>query len=295
MAAQTTKRCHWVSQSYLRAFSVDGDRNRIWRFSKTDGDPELKRIDKVAVKHHLYAPLGADGKRDDALEKKLSDLEQWFGHRMWHLLCNESVDLTWEPLRKMLALIVATTYVRNPRQFEHWKGMHRQFVDQLSQFEELPSHITIGGVTREVDPSDWPAFRNADEEAMKAAWNAYVAAAGDIAPKLLGMRYSMLTARHPLFITTDNPVAIAHPSMEFRGIGDPESVVLLPLSPTRVLRLDNKHDEPDGAYYELEDDNPSVLNMTLWRNSIDYMFTHRHPDEVLFEFNAEADRMEAAQ
>ncbi len=105
MAGQTTRRCHWVSQSYLRSFSVVGDRSRIWRFSKTEGDPEIKRIDKVAVRNHLYAPLGADGKRADALEKKLSDLEQWFGHRMWTLLCNDEVDLSWEPLRKMLALI----------------------------------------------------------------------------------------------------------------------------------------------------------------------------------------------
>src|ERR1700730_11472946 len=35
---QTTKRCHWVSQSYLRTFATDPDtRRKIWRFSKNGG------------------------------------------------------------------------------------------------------------------------------------------------------------------------------------------------------------------------------------------------------------------
>lgn len=46
MAKQTTKRCHWVSQSYLRTFAADPDtRQKIWRFSKNEGAPELKPIE----------------------------------------------------------------------------------------------------------------------------------------------------------------------------------------------------------------------------------------------------------
>ncbi len=288
MPAQVTKRCHWVSQSYLRSFSVDGDRDRIWRFSKTAGDPELKRIDKVAVRHHLYAPVGADGKRDDALERKLSDLENWFGHRIWDLLCNGETDLRWEPLRKMLALIVATTYVRNPAQFENWKNMHRRFVEQISQHDTLPTHFTIGGTRREVDASDWPAFRSAGEEEMKAAWNDYVGGAGDLAPRLLDMRFAMIVAKEPVFITSDNPVTITHPTLKFKGIGDPETTVNFPLSPTRMLVLDNRKDEADGAYYALKDENPAPINLLIWRNAIDHMFSSRHTDEVLWELDADA-------
>jgi hypothetical protein len=112
---QTTKRCHWVSQSYLRTFAADPDtRLKIWRFSKNGGDPELKPIEKVAVKFHLYAPKGPNGRRDDWLEKKLADLETFFGTSIWNAVCTDFLDLSWEPLRKMLALLVATTYLRNP-------------------------------------------------------------------------------------------------------------------------------------------------------------------------------------
>jgi hypothetical protein len=289
MQAQTTKRCHWVPQSYLKAFAAQGGkRPKIWRFGKTQGnDAELKAIEKVAVKFHLYAPMGPDGVRNDAVEKKLSKLERWFDHDVWRRLCHDEFDLTWEPVRKILAVIIATTWVRNPIQFETWKRTHRLFVDQLSAYDSLPSHMTIGGVRREVDPSDWPAFSAAGEEDMKAAWNAYVAAAGDIAPRLLQMRYSMLALDQPGFVTSDNPVTITHPSGTFRGIGDPETIISFPISPTRTLMLDNRQGEIDGGYYISETGNPTIENLAVWRNAIEHMFSSRHPDAVLAEFLVE--------
>ena len=286
MQTQTTKHCHWVAQSYLKRFAAQGGkRPKIWRFGKTRGsDAELKRIEKVAVKFHLYAPMGPDGFRDDAVEKKLAELEKWFGHAVWHRLCHGAVDLTWGPLRKMLAVVVATTWVRNPIQFETWKQTHRLFVDQLSAYDSLPTHLTIGGVRRALDPSDWPTFSAAGEEEMKAAWNDYVAAAGDIAPRLLKMRFSMLTLNRPGFITSDNPVTITHPSGTFRGIGDPDTIISFPISPTRTLMLDNRVGEVDGGYYVSENGIPAVENMAVWRNAIEHMFCSRHPDAVLAEF-----------
>lgn len=295
MAKQVTKRCHWVSQSYLKAFAADEAGQKIWRFSKNDGDPELKPIEDVAVRFYLYAPMAADGTRNDPVERKLSELEQWFGEPIWKALCTSELDLTWEPLRKMLALIVATTYVRNPVQFETWKRIHRQMVEQVSGLESMPTRVTIGGVEHQVDASDWPDFRDAGEERMKAAWNEYIAGAGDIAPRLLGMRMVMVAAKKPVFITSDNPVTITHPSLEFRGIRDPETTISFPISPTRMLVLDNRHSEPDGVYYELADDNAAAQNLLAWRNAMEHMVSHRHTDEVCAEFVANEDRFLAAQ
>jgi hypothetical protein len=112
-----TKRCHWLSQSYLSAFAADAAGEKIWRYGKNEGEPELKPIENVAVRFHLYAPRKADGRRDDAVERKLSHLEQWFGHPIWKVLCEAETDLTWEPVRKMLALIVGHPHGqgRSPR------------------------------------------------------------------------------------------------------------------------------------------------------------------------------------
>lgn len=289
MAKNTTKRCHWVSQSYLKPFSADADRKRIWRHSKTSGDPELKLIEKVAVRHHLYAPMGPDGRRDDGLERKLSSLERWFGEPIWGVVCNDFPDLTWEPLRKMLALLTATTFVRNPLQFERWKATHVGMRNLYAQVDTPPTHVTLGGRRYEVNPSDWPDFKSAGDEEMKSAWNDYVAGAGDIAPKLLSMRWAVLFCDQPMFVTSDNPVNIIHPSLQFKGLNDPETIVSFPLSPTRILMMDNRHGEPNGAYYPLRHD-PAVENLLIWRNAIDHMFSPRDPIQVCMEINDDADR-----
>ena len=290
MVKQTTKRCHWVPQSYLKAFAADSQQRRIWRFSKNQGEPELKRIDKVAVKFHLYAPLGADGRRDDAFEKKLADLENWFGEPVWKAVCTDFPDFSWEPLRKMVALLAAVTWLRTPRQFEFWKNTHRQFIDLFSARETLPDAVTINGQRVELDHASWPAYRNADEENMKAAWNDWVGSAAEVATMFMEMRWAVVVSDQPVFITSDNPVLVGDTLGPHRGLKHPDTMVTFPLSPTRVLMMDNRHNEPDSQFYPLKHD-PASTNMLIWRNAIEHMFSPRDPHEICAEMIADAERM----
>ena len=59
-AKQITKRCHWVPQAYLKAFAADSSQLRIWRLGKEAMTPELKRIEKVAVRFNLYVPKDSE-------------------------------------------------------------------------------------------------------------------------------------------------------------------------------------------------------------------------------------------
>ena len=140
------------------------------------------------MKFHLYVPKGADGRRDGWLEKKLADLETWFGTSIWNAVCTDFPDLSWNPLRKMLALLVATTYLRNPLQFEQMKNIHRQLVDLISSGPALPGTIAINGVVQPVSLDDWPECRNASEDDLKRAWGEQVSTAGWLAEMLLKMR-----------------------------------------------------------------------------------------------------------
>ena len=107
-----------TTQVYLRAFAADPNRLKIWRFSKEAGEADLKGIEKVAVRFHLYVPRDSSGRRDDAFEKMLADLEQWFESPVWRVLRDDMLDLSgllpvswtprkgvWEPLRKMVSLL----------------------------------------------------------------------------------------------------------------------------------------------------------------------------------------------
>lgn len=290
MGKQVTKRCHWVSRAYLRAFAADDARQRIWRLGRETGEPELKRIEKVAVKFHLYAPQQPDGRRDDVMEKKLADLENFFGDRMWGAVCTGFPDFSWEPLRKMVALVAAVTWLRTPHQFEQWKAVHRQLIDFYAGLDRLPNAITMNGQRIKLDRSSWPAFRDATEEEMKGAWHGWLGNAAEVAAAFMKMRWAVVVSETPVFITSDNPVLVGDTLNPHRGLKHPEMMVTFPLSPTRMLIMDNRHHEPDAQFYPLRH-SPATSNILIWRNAIEHMFSPRHPDEVCAEFIADAEAM----
>ncbi len=274
---QTTRRCHWVPQAYLRAWAVaPGDTARTWRFSKVEGGPELKRIDKVAVKHHLYVPRDASGNRDDALEKKLSELERFYRDPVWQALQTSMVDLGWEPLRKMVSLLAATMFLRTPEQLQRHKEIHASIVEAMNK-----------GVLEVEDSTDWENFRDADEDGIKRTWMSEIERAGYYASLMKDMRWSILISDRPDFITSDNPITFIHPSLRFQGVLNKDTSVMFPLSPTRILMMDNCYQKPHNQYYPLKH-HAAVSNLLLWRGATEYMFSRRHPDEVCRELELDA-------
>jgi hypothetical protein len=281
MANQKRKRNHWVPQAYLRTFAADPGRKKIWRLGKEAGEPESKPIEKVAVSFYLYAPKGPHG-RDYRFEEKLASLEKWFGESFWVEASTGHVDLCNKFMRKGLSLLTAVMYMRNPLYFAMIKDMHRQFVAMFSEFSELPDEFEIAGRKVQVDKESWPACRDASDDDIKQMWLDDVGMATWPAELMTKMRWAVLLANAPVFVTSDNPVVLLHPSLGFRGLNDPETTLMFPLSPTHVLVMDNRHSEPDGQYYPLKR-SAADLNGLLWRNAIEFLFSPRHPDSVCEE------------
>ena len=291
---QITRRCHWVPRAYLRAFAADAERQKIWRFSKNAGEPELKPIDKVAVSFYLYVPFDpATGRRNDSFEQKLSKLERWFGEPVWKALQTEMVDLGWEPMRKMVSLLVATMMLRNPRHFDYYKQWHRKLCDEVGVRGEVPTSFEHKGKIYPLESASWPAFRDATEDDLKRNWIKDMNGAAHYATLMMKMRWSVLCAEEPVFITSDAPVTFVHPSLAFRGINDPETSILFPIGPTRLLCMDHLMHEPGDQYYPLSGSG-AAQNLLLWRNSLESMFNHRHTDEVCASMVAAEDQLRAA-
>lgn len=288
---QVTKRCHWVPQAYLRYFAANDARTKIWRFSKRSGKPELKPIDKIAVRHHLYVLRDeTTGKRDDSFEQKLSELERWFADPVWKALQNEIVDLSWKELRMLVSLVVSVMYLRTPIHYDYVKDFHRKTVATIEDWGRVPTSLILRDQEFEIDPQSWPAYRDASEDDLKKLWISQMNGATEYAEILMGMRWSMLSAGEPTFITSDNPVTIVHPSLKFRGLSNPETLVLFPISPRRILIMDHRHDQPANQYYPLQG-NGAAQNVLIWRHAIDYMFSHQDPDNVCRMMVAEADSL----
>ena len=289
MSNQTTRRCHWVPQVYLRAFAADASRSRVWRLGKDEGDPELKRIDKVAVRFHLYVPRDSNGHRDDAFEKRLAYLEQWFGSPYWKALQSDMIDLGSDTLRKMVSLLVATMFLRNPKHLQEVHAMHSKFVELYSGPAGVPSAVQISGRWYELDVTKWPAYRDASEDDIKRMWLSEIGSATVYAEMFMKMRWSIVFSDEPVFVTSDNPVTFLHPSLLFKGINNPDTLIVFPISPTRMLMMDHKHSEPANQYYPLKG-SAADYNQLIWRGSLEHMFAHRHPDLVCAEIVEEAEQ-----
>ncbi|WP_368389280.1 DUF4238 domain-containing protein [Mesorhizobium sp. LMG 17147] len=287
MSHQKYKRNHWVPKAYLRAFATERGGEKIWTFGKSGGDPMKRSISKVAVKFYLYAP-GQNGQRDYRTEQKLSNLEQLFGTPFWSEISSGYVDLGNKVIRKGLALLTAVMYLRNPTVLGQTAEIHSQFRSFYMAVGEPPDRVEIAGREYDVDKASWPAYRDAGEEDIKRMWLDSLNQGAWLAELFLKMRWAIIASDQPVFITSDNPVTFIHPSLKFRGLKNEETSVMFPLSPTRILYLDNRQSEPDAQYYALGGKGESQ-NLLIWRNAIEHMFSHRHPDEVCSEMLADAE------
>jgi hypothetical protein len=281
MSNQKRKRNHWVPESYLRGFAADARREKIWRLGKETGDPELKPIRNVAVRFYLYAPRGPSG-RNYEFEQRLATLEQCFGHDLWVAASTDFVDLRDEAVRKILSLLTSVMFLRNPANLSLMKQLHHSLLEMFLCSEELPGELEINGQRISLDRSSWPAYRDATDEDIKRMWLFEIGAAASLAKIMMNMRWSVLLGKGPVFATSDNPVMLLHPTLRFRGIRNPLTTLMFPLSPTRVLVMDNRCGEPDGQYYAPEG-NGEEFNGLLWRNSLEHLFASRHPEEICAE------------
>lgn len=287
---QITRESHWVSQGYLKRWAYDPLRAKIWRTNTETGKIESKPIRKVSVRNHLYAPKGADGCRSDPLEKKLSEIERWFGEPIWDHVCNGSLDLTNRHMRMMLSLLAATSFLRTPKHFEQWKTVHHNlisFVERARLANGLPDFVTINGQKHGLDSESWNSFSSMTEDQLKKDWSEWVGEAAAFANDLMELRWSMLISEKPDFITSDHPVIITDHEGKFKGLANTNTQVIFPLCPTRILMMDHKRHEQEGAFYGLEDGG-SAVNAHIWRHAIRDVFTHRRPNEPLEDAQGQA-------
>lgn len=230
-----------------------------------------------------------NGQRNYRVEQKLGNLEQLFGMPFWSQISTGYVDIGNQVTRKGIALLTAVMYLRNPTVFNRTAEIYQQLRSFYMTVGEPPDRVEIGGRKYDIDKASWPAYRDAGEDDIKRMWLDTLTQATWLAEMLLKMRWAIVASERPVFITSDNPVTIIHPSLRFRGLKDAETSVMFPLSPTRVLHLDNRHSEPDSQYYAVRGKG-EAQNLLIWRNAIEHMFSHRHPDEVSEEMLAADER-----
>lgn len=296
---------HWVPQFYLKNFAtpetITTKNPKVWIFSmdKKDGDPSVPNIKNICAKRYLYSPVGSNGQREWALESKLQDLETMLSS-VWPPLANGYVDLMkYEFVRKLVALFVSVMHLRHPDNITESIKIYSRMI-QL--FEEAPKKqdgtpdidvIEINGKIYETDTSGWDEYKNWNKNDHHRCFaNMVHSQAMFLTELLLKKRWSVIVSDEPAFVTSDKPVVKQHKTKEKFGFGTEDTIISFPLSPTRLLIMDDLHHEPAGQYYPLYNNDPGPFNLLIWRNCTRFMVSQRNIDEVLKEMIDWADRYE---
>lgn len=294
------KRQHWVPEFYLRYFATAETRNKkiakAWVFSKheIDGEECLKSVREICGMNYLYTPKDEMGEIVWHLEDKLGDLETTLG-LFWLDLANGFVDINDPVLRKGLSLFVAVMHLRNPECRQLIERLHQQLVEFFGTVPMRPdgspavNSLEVAGVTCELEAHGWheyQAWGKNDHDRFFA--HVVESAAIDLATLLMKKRWSIVFSESDIFITSDRPVVLQHQSRKTFGFGTQNSIVTFPLSPRRMLMMDDLHAEPAGQYYPLKPLNAGAFNYNIWSNSSRFMVTGRAVPNVLSEILASA-------
>lgn len=300
-----SKHQHWVPQFYLRYFATPESRDsktpQVWIFSKDhdDGDEQLTSVRNVCGKRYLYSPLHSDGIRDWSLDDRLTEVEGLLAP-VWPSLAKDFVDLSQEHIRKALALFVSITHMRHPDSRKAIERLHTILVDF---FESGPMEadgtpmiesVELRGEARPFDTSKWREYKSQGKDGHDRAFTKMIESeVGSMAKRLLEKRWSILLSDRDTFVSSDKPVVLSHANRECYGYGTKGVTIFFPLSPSRLLVMDDLHDEPANQYYGLLPTNASAVNMTIWRSTSRFLITGRPVPEVLSEINSLAGTSEA--
>ena len=232
------------------------------------------------------------GQRDWSLDERLDSLESTLG-MVWPALADDFVDLTNQRLRQAVALFTAVMYLRNPEVRSEVEQIHRKLVEMYESAPKLLDgtpdigSIEINGQVHRFNSSGWHEYRSwTKHEHDRFFAHVVHSEATRIANHLLQKRWSVVFATEETFITTDKPVAIHHQSKERYGFGTEGTMITFPLSPTRMLVLDDMHNEPANQYYPLKGGSGASFNFTTWRNASRFLITGRPVPVVLEEMLA---------
>jgi hypothetical protein len=287
------KRQHWVPRFYLKEFATPESKNtknpQVWIYSRTEGDPAKVNVKDIAVKRYLYSPEDVKGERCWKTEDKLADLESLIS-RIWPKIANDFVDLSEDSIRKGMSLFIATMILRHPKKLAEYRVLQDKMI---TLFDDGPKDefgrpalesVELNGVVRKVDTSDWELYSNPTEyDYIKFFVDQITNDAHTIANLLMKKRWSIVFSEKPCFITTDNPVITFNLEKEIFGIETKGTFVNFPISPTRVLLIDDRLEEPHSKYYPLTRTGAGPSNITAWQEAHNFMITGRDPAEVVDE------------
>ena len=291
MGSRIPKRQHYVPRFYLKEFATldtygKKDKAQVHIYDILQEEKCVRNIKTVAYEQYLYSPSNDNNNRSIYMEDKLGDLESLIS-QVWGRFANNRMGLT-PSLKKGVALFIATLILRHPdnlsknEEIRHF--LYTIIIENIPEGETKFSFIAKGK-ERIVDIAEIEDMMNASDynNNMYFIDNIEIFAT-NIAERLIKKKWSIIASEEKEFITSDRPVIISNPETGLLGIESPGVIIILPLSPTRLLILeDNINNEEDLTEYPLNKGHAPFYNQPIWSNAYRYIIGHKDLEEVISE------------
>ena len=138
------------------------------------------------------------------------------------------------------------------------------------------------GKTRKLDLATYPAFKAyTDSDLQKLFAEGIKKSAALLAEHLMQRRWAILVSEAPAFVTSDRPVVILHPTILKPGIRTPGAILIIPITPHKLLFLDDHTERQSGLYYGIETDDAVDFSIFVWRKCQRFLCAPRDPFFVI--------------
>lgn len=234
--SQEKKKQHYVPQSYLRGFAIDGEKNLIWEYDKKHQriSKAPKSIKAICCKEYYYEQIHPDGSKTQILENGFQKVEK-VGIEIIREICAKRK--LPEDGKGKLAFYIGLLLTRGPSFrngvhsfLKHHVEITTQKLWMMGKLPEPPEKVK-----KLIKNNDITSVLNVG--ILPHASIEYIGkGAQQIAMSLCNKKWDIYFAENDYFITSDTPVIFGGPHGDVGGgPAHTDSLFLCPLTKNVVL------------------------------------------------------------
>lgn len=249
--AQEKKNQHYVPQSYLRGFAIDGEKNLIWEYDKKHQriSKTPKSIKSICCKEYYYEQTYPNGSKTQILEDGFQKVEKNGIEIIRELSSNRKLT---EDGKGNLAFYIGLLLTRGP---SFRDGVHSFLKHDV---EIKTRKFWMMGKLPEPPEEVKKLIKNNDITSIlsvgilpHASIKFFIDGATQIAMSLCNKKWDIYFAENGCYITSDTPVIFCGPPNNPQEVGPAhaDSLILCPLT-KNVLLTARPYYHLDVAHYE---------------------------------------------
>lgn len=266
------KNQHYVPQSYLRRFTLEGEKSLIWSFDKEklEFNKNTFSVNKICAEDYYYYQQDENGGFDHIkLEDSLSEIE-----KIGNDILNKIVNVYTMPFayiteqeRGELSFYISLMLTRGPAFRDCINELHGEIVSRTFQ-----SMYKAGNFPEMPDVLNEMVKEKGLENVIKAhvfssvSLHGMVEAARQISMTILEKNWTLMVAPNSLgFITSDTPVSFVSATGKVKelGPGHTDAKIIFPISKKIALIINGRRSNSDLKFMACDTSKAKDINQFI--------------------------------